>query len=143
MEFGGAEAEYLVSAELEVAVAAHAVCVLDSVWLSVGAGEVVGSVDFEDDSLAMGQHEQEVHAESLGQPAAAQPMLERALAIDEAAYGPGHSAVAHDLNNLAAILRDLGQPTGRSTAARRTGYHAMRAQTSLAISTWRFSRPVT
>ena len=29
-----------------------------------GPGEVLGSVHFEDDSLAMGQEEQEVHAES-------------------------------------------------------------------------------
>jgi tetratricopeptide (TPR) repeat protein len=40
----------------------------------------------------------------------AKALLERALAIDEAAYGPDHPAVAPDLNNLAAILRDLGQP---------------------------------
>ena len=37
-------------------------------------------------------------------------LLERALAIDEAAYGPDHPAVATALNNLALILRDLGQP---------------------------------
>ena len=40
----------------------------------------------------------------------AKALLERALAIDEAAYGPDHPAVATDLNNLALILRDLGQP---------------------------------
>ena len=40
----------------------------------------------------------------------AKALLERALAIDEAAYGPDHPAVATDLNNLASILRDLGQP---------------------------------
>ena len=39
----------------------------------------------------------------------AQALLERALAIDEAAYGPDHPDVATDLNNLALILRDLGQ----------------------------------
>ena len=37
--------------------------------------------------------------------------MERALAIDEAAYGPGHPDVATDLNNLAMILRALGGPT--------------------------------
>ena len=46
----------------------------------------------------------------LGQPAAARPLQERALAIDEAAYGPDHPDVATDLNNLALILQDLGQP---------------------------------
>jgi len=40
----------------------------------------------------------------------AKALEERALAIDEAAYGPGHPAVATDLNNLAQILQDLGQP---------------------------------
>src|ERR1017187_9171185 len=40
----------------------------------------------------------------------AKALLERALAIDEAAYGPGHPGVATDLNNLATILQDLGQP---------------------------------
>ena len=36
-------------------------------------------------------------------------MQERALAITEAAWGPDHPDVARDLNNLAQILRDLGQ----------------------------------
>jgi tetratricopeptide (TPR) repeat protein len=40
----------------------------------------------------------------------ARPLLERALAITEAAYGPDHPTVATRLNNLALILRDLGQP---------------------------------
>ncbi len=37
-------------------------------------------------------------------------LLERALAMDEAAYGSAHPAVAAALNNLATILWDLGQP---------------------------------
>lgn len=37
-------------------------------------------------------------------------MLERALAIEEATYGPDHPAVAERLDALAAILRDLGKP---------------------------------
>ena len=40
----------------------------------------------------------------------ARALLERALAIDEAAYGPDHPDVATRLNNLALILQDLGQP---------------------------------
>jgi tetratricopeptide (TPR) repeat protein len=40
----------------------------------------------------------------------ARPLLERALTITETALGPDHPAVATDLNNLALILRDLGQP---------------------------------
>ena len=38
----------------------------------------------------------------------ARALLERALAIDEAAYGPDHPVVAAGLNNLAEILRELG-----------------------------------
>jgi hypothetical protein len=40
----------------------------------------------------------------------AKPLHERALAIDDAAHGPGHPDVATDLNNLAVILQALGQP---------------------------------
>jgi tetratricopeptide (TPR) repeat protein len=39
----------------------------------------------------------------------AKALQERALAIDETAYGPDHPNVAADLNNLAQVLRDLGQ----------------------------------
>jgi tetratricopeptide (TPR) repeat protein len=40
--------------------------------------------------------------------AAARPLFERALAIDEAVYGPDHPDVATDLNNLALLLQDQG-----------------------------------
>ena len=50
--------------------------------------------------------------------AEARPLAERALAITEAAYGPDHPDVAIRLNNLALILKDLGQP-GRGPAAGR------------------------
>jgi hypothetical protein len=46
----------------------------------------------------------------LGHPDQAQPLYERALAIDEAAYGPDHPTVAIILNNLAEALRGLGHP---------------------------------
>jgi tetratricopeptide (TPR) repeat protein len=36
--------------------------------------------------------------------AEAEPLMRRALAIDEASYGPGHPEVATDLNNLAQLL---------------------------------------
>ena len=42
--------------------------------------------------------------------AEARPLAERAVAIAEAAYGPGHPTVGIRLNNLALIWRDLGQP---------------------------------
>jgi tetratricopeptide (TPR) repeat protein len=40
----------------------------------------------------------------------AKALEERALAIDEAAYGPDHPNVASRLNNLALTLQALGQP---------------------------------
>jgi Tetratricopeptide repeat len=43
---------------------------------------------------------------------------ERALAIDEAVYGPGHpEEVATSLSNLAMILWDLGAAGGGAAAA--------------------------
>ncbi len=44
--------------------------------------------------------------------AEATALVERALAIDEAAYGPNHPEVATDLNNLGAILRAQGDLDG-------------------------------
>ena len=35
----------------------------------------------------------------------AEPLMRRALAIDEASYGPDHPNVAIDLNNLAPLLQ--------------------------------------
>ena len=51
---------------------------------------------------------QQVHARF----AEAKPLMERALRIDEASYGPDHPTVAIRLGNLAMILRDLGDPAG-------------------------------
>jgi hypothetical protein len=48
----------------------------------------------------------QVHA----RPSEARPLFERALRIDEASYGPDHPIVAMRLNNLALLLRDLGDP---------------------------------
>ena len=57
----------------------------------------------------------QVHAR-LGE---ARPLAERALAIAEAAYGPDHPDVATRLNNLALILRDLGDPAAARPLAER------------------------
>jgi hypothetical protein len=35
----------------------------------------------------------------------AEPLMRRALAIDEKSYGPDHPEVARDLNNLSELLR--------------------------------------
>lgn len=45
-----------------------------------------------------------------GRAVEARPLLERALAIDEAVHGPDDPAVAVSLGNLALVLRDLGDP---------------------------------
>jgi tetratricopeptide (TPR) repeat protein len=47
---------------------------------------------------------------SLGLLAKALPLLQRAISIDEAVYGPDHPAVAGYLNNLATVLLKLNQP---------------------------------
>ena len=39
----------------------------------------------------------------------AEPLMRRALAIDEASYGPEHPKVARDLNNLAQLLKTTNQ----------------------------------
>ena|GEM_PF-296267 len=44
--------------------------------------------------------------------AEAKQAFERALAIDEAAYGPNHPTVARDVNNLGLVLRELGDLAG-------------------------------
>ncbi len=51
--------------------------------------------------------------------AEARPLAERALAIDEAIFGPNHPDVAVYLNNLAQILQDLGQPAEARPLAER------------------------
>ena len=61
----------------------------DTAWLLDGAGVYL-----------------HVHA----QLSDARTLLERALAITKAAHGPDHPTVATALNNLAMVLRDLGQP---------------------------------
>jgi tetratricopeptide (TPR) repeat protein len=44
--------------------------------------------------------------------AEAKALLERALAIDEAAFGPDHPNVASAVNNLGLVLKDLGDLAG-------------------------------
>ncbi|MBL7498152.1 tetratricopeptide repeat protein [Frankia sp. CNm7] len=44
-----------------------------------------------------------------GQAGEALPLFQRALAIDEAVYGPDHPEVTAGLSNLAGALRDLGR----------------------------------
>jgi tetratricopeptide (TPR) repeat protein len=48
--------------------------------------------------------------------AGAQACYERALALDEAAYGPNHPDVARDVNNLGLVLQDLGDLEGAKSA---------------------------
>jgi tetratricopeptide (TPR) repeat protein len=50
------------------------------------------------------------YLEIQGQPGRAEPLLRRALAIDETNHGPNHPAIGPGLNSLATVLRDLGRP---------------------------------
>jgi Tfp pilus assembly protein PilF len=47
-----------------------------------------------------------------GDFAGARALYERALRIDEAAYGPNHPAVARDANNLGLVLKEQGDLAG-------------------------------
>ncbi len=50
--------------------------------------------------------------QALGDLAEAKEHLERALSINEAAYGPNHPKVAIRLNNLGLLLKHLGDLEG-------------------------------
>lgn len=46
--------------------------------------------------------------------AEAEPLMKRALAIDEQSFGPHHPDVATRLGNLAALLQDTNRPSEAS-----------------------------
>ena len=50
------------------------------------------------------------YIKDLADYAGAKAAYERALKIDEAAFGPDHPDVAIDVNNLGSVLKDLGRP---------------------------------
>ena len=54
-----------------------------------------------------------------GEFAEAKTAFERALAIDEVAFGPNHPSVATAVNNLGGVLQDLGDLTGARAAFER------------------------
>jgi tetratricopeptide (TPR) repeat protein len=56
------------------------------------------------------------HLGAIADCAGARAAFERALRIDEAAFGPHHPTVARDVNNLGSVLHALGDPTGAWTA---------------------------
>ncbi len=56
-----------------------------------------------------------------GRLAEAEPLLRRALAIDERWLGPDDPSVAFDLNNLAVLLRAMNQPEEAEALLRRAG----------------------
>ena len=60
-----------------------------------------------------------LYLRSRAQFEAARTAFERALAIDETAYGPADTMVGADLNNLALVLRDLGDLAGAKEHLRR------------------------
>src|SRR5262249_40769455 len=51
--------------------------------------------------------------------AEAEPLVRRALAIDEKSYGPEHTAVARDLHNLAHLLECTDRPAEAEPLYRR------------------------
>ncbi len=51
--------------------------------------------------------------------AEAEPLMRRALAIDEKSYGPDHPDVAIRLNNLAGLLQDTNRPAEAEPLMRR------------------------
>lgn len=55
----------------------------------------------------------------LEQPPAAEPLLKRAVAIQEKALGANHPEVATTLINLSSVLLTLGRPTAAEPLARR------------------------
>ena len=57
--------------------------------------------------------------QDLGDLGGARAAYERALAIDEAAYGREHPQVAIDGNNLGGMLKDLGDLDGARAAGER------------------------
>jgi hypothetical protein len=54
-----------------------------------------------------------------GDLAGARAAIERALAIDEAAFGPDHPNVVIRVNNLGSVLQDLGDLAGARVALER------------------------
>jgi len=59
------------------------------------------------------------HLDRIADLAGARAAFERALAIDERAFGPDHPNVARDVNNLGLVLKDLGDLAGARAAYER------------------------
>jgi len=59
------------------------------------------------------------HIKALADYAGAKTAFERALKIDEAAFGPDHPNVARDVNSLGGVLQDLGDLVGAKAAFER------------------------
>ncbi|HJW91323.1 MAG TPA: tetratricopeptide repeat protein [Anaerolineales bacterium] len=59
------------------------------------------------------------HLQEVAEYAGARQAFERALALDEAAFGPDHSTVAKDVNNLGGVLRIMGDLAGAKQAHER------------------------
>jgi tetratricopeptide (TPR) repeat protein len=75
---------------------------------ALAAAEHAEALDVASDSTARLLNQMGLYLKGRAQFAEAKEMHERALAIDEAAYGPDHPDVAIDVNNLGLVLEDLG-----------------------------------
>jgi tetratricopeptide (TPR) repeat protein len=73
----------------------------------------------------------------LGQLLVARERLERALRIEEAAYGSDHPEVALTLSNLGLVLRDLGElPAARQQLERSVGIYRRTRGTEHSDTQW-------
>ena len=85
-------------------------------WVDLGEERMMGSLylaSFElwaklahrdENRISYAANELGLFLSRSGLYAEAEPLVRRVLAIDEKSYGPEHTAVARDLNNLAALL---------------------------------------
>ncbi len=71
------------------------------------------------DAAARLSNELGYHLHMIADYAGARDAFQRALAIDEAAFGPDHPEVATDVNNLGRVLQDLGDLPAARDAFRR------------------------
>ena len=84
--------------------AAHEAAFREAVYHRDTGDAVAASYGPEHPLVAIGLHNLAALLQATDRLAEAEPLMRRALAIDEASYGPGHPAVARDLGNLAAMF---------------------------------------
>jgi len=79
---------------------------------ALAAAEHAEALDVASDSTGRLLNQTGLYLKERARFVEAKEMYERALAINEAAYGPDHPQVAIRLNNLGGVLQDLGDMEG-------------------------------